>query len=220
MPDWLHIDIPTFDREVAVEEADPAVLVDRFVLERLPFKFETKEQYLRWRAGLATGLRVDNRDVAVVGSACTGRSLSPTKRFGVFKDAKSDVDIAVVSQWHFDEAWQWFITQDPLRITGLDQEGRKTFEQHKKQYIFDGMIASNVFLSYLRFGPEWLRELQRSEANLPRILMGRILTTRIYRTNSDLRRAQAVSLASYRSYLANRNASPTSGDGRERSKLP
>ena len=121
---------------------------------------------------------------------------------------KSDVDIAVISASHFDRAWQWFRQAQPA-LLGLDPEQLRLFNRHREGYIFDGMIAANVFLSYLPFGAEWNRELQRSEQYLPNRLQGRVLSVRIYRDSEALRRSQLQALLSYQSYLrAKRDARP------------
>jgi hypothetical protein len=192
------IDVEQF-MQLAREEITEGDLVGRIILDRLPFTFESKKQYFQWRAALAEGIQVDPRDIILVGSAATGRSLSPGKRFKVF-DAHSDVDIAVLSPTHFEQSWQWFRSADPV-ILGLDPDERKLFDQHQKQYVFDGMIAANYFLSYLPFGNEWNRELQRAERYLPPKLRGRKQSVRIYKSSEALRRAQAKSLIVYQNYL-------------------
>jgi hypothetical protein len=198
MSDWTKIDVAEFMGEVEAGTA-PSELVSRIVLERLPFTFDTKEQYFHWRHMLAEGLQVDPRDIMVVGSAATGRSLSARKRFSMFRK-QSDVDIAVISAVYFDRAWRWFRQAKPA-LLGFDPEQLRLFNRHREGYIFDGMIAANVFLSYLPFGAEWNRELQRSEQYLPGRLQGRVLSVRIYRDGEALRRAQLEALLSYRSYL-------------------
>src|SRR5262245_33237993 len=106
MTDWAQIDIPEFMR--LVQEDEPVrVLVGRVVLDRLPYTLETKRQYFIWRDELADGIQVDARDIVLVGSAATGRSLNSRTHFGVFGKT-SDVDIAIVSSRHFEAAWQWF----------------------------------------------------------------------------------------------------------------
>jgi predicted nucleotidyltransferase len=196
--DWSSIPVAEFMRE-ARTSALPAELVSRIILERLPFAFESKHEYFHWRHMLAEGLQVDAREILLVGSAATGRSLSARKKFGVF-GKKSDVDIAVISPSHFDRAWNWFRHARPA-LLGLDSEQLRLFNQHRGGYIFDGMIAANVFLSYLPFGSDWNRELQRSEQYLPAKLRGRVLSVRIYRDSEALRRAQLEALLSYQTYL-------------------
>jgi hypothetical protein len=198
LSDWVKIEVQEFMQCVR-EDTPLKELVGRIVIDRLPFTFDTKQQYFHWREILAEGLQVDSRDIVVVGSAATGRSLSPRKRFRTFH-ANSDVDIAVISQTHFDRAWYWFRQADPV-VLGLTDEPRRLFERHKQAYIFDGMIAANYFLSYLPFGSEWNRELQRAGQYLPPLLRGRMLSVRIYRDSDALRHAQMVSLAAYQRYL-------------------
>ncbi|MEV4518001.1 hypothetical protein AB0K00_54725 [Dactylosporangium sp. NPDC049525] len=91
MTDWSKIDIREF-MEVVLEEEHPRVLVGRLILERLPYAFDSKAQYLRWRDALADGFQVDARDIVIVGSAATGRSINSRKKFGTFhgKSARPD----------------------------------------------------------------------------------------------------------------------------------
>lgn len=203
MTDWQPMDIPTFDRLVG--ENDPRDTVSLGVLDRLPFTFESKNQYLKWRDELGADLGLDGRDISLVGSAASGRSLSSRKRFGVF-DNKSDIDIAVVSPHHFDVAWRWFQKTNPNLITGLDDRGRDLFLQHGKKYIYQGMVATDYFLSYLPFGTSWLEALQRSERHLPDQLRGRIMRLRIYRESAALRAAQTEAVRIYKLTVDNKNA--------------
>lgn len=198
MNDWQEIAIPTFD---AVAESDYELLlaVDEVVLERLPYTFESKRQYLEWKHALAEGLEVDPASIYLVGSAATGRSLNPgRKRFGVFK-AESDIDVAVVSQPHFDSAWSWLRTADPLFVTG-GEEVVDLIKRHRDHYVFDGVISSNDFLSHLPFGDSWSRAMRSSQRHLPDQLSGRRMSIRIYRDQRALRAAVAESFALYRRY--------------------
>ena len=197
--DWAAIEIGDFD-QLCKENDRLDVLVGRAVLYRLPHTFESKKQYLTWRERLAADLELDGNDIHLVGSAATGRSLSARKKFKVF-DKHSDVDIAVISQGHFDRAWTWFRRTNVDLLTGLDEYGRRLFEKHRSHYIYDGVIAADYFLSYLPFGNEWLAALQRSEEYLPKTLAGRRLRVRIYKDASALREAQVAALSTYRKYL-------------------
>jgi len=199
MPDWATIEIADFDA-LCKEDGRLDVLVGRAVLFRLPFTFESKKQYLTWRDRLAADLDLDGNDIHLVGSAATGRSLSARKQFKTF-DKRSDVDIAVVSPAHFDRAWTWFRRTNVDLLSGLDERGRELFHKHRSHYIYDGIVATDYFLSYLPFGNEWLSALQRSEEFLPSTLAGRQLRVRIYRDASALREAQMEALVLYRKYL-------------------
>jgi hypothetical protein len=206
MSDWTKIEVAEFMAEVEVGQV-PSELVSRLILERLPLTFDDKEQYFHWRHMLAEGLQVDPRDVMLVGSALTGRSISARKRFSMFHK-KSDVDIAIISPSHFDRAWHWFREANPS-LLGFDPEQLRLFNRHREAYVFDGMIAANVFLGHLPFGFEWNRELQRSEQYLPPNLRGRVLSVRIYKDNAALRRAQVEAILSYQSYLRAKRDKPS-----------
>lgn len=198
MSDWSAISGQEFHAQVT-QQTRLELLVGTLIIDRLPFTFDDKQQYFTWRHALGEGLEVDPRDIVIVGSCATGRSLNPRKQFRPLNQA-SDVDIAVVSSRHFDIAWSWFRRTNPI-ILGLDDKGQRLFAQHQSQYIFDGMIAANYFLSYLPFGADWNRELQRSETYLPSRLRGRPLLMRIYKDSEALRRSQVAGLRGYKTYL-------------------
>lgn len=201
MTDWQHMDVPTFDR--LVNDGEPASSVSLGVLDRLPFTFDSKAQYLRWRDDLAADLGLDSRDIALVGSAASGRSLSARKQFSTFHQ-NSDLDIAVISHHHFDISWRWFRITNTNFVTGLDPLGRELFERHRQHYIYEGVVAADYFLSYLPFGPDWLAAMQRSERNLPSHLQGRLMKVRIYRDYSALRAAQTEAMRSFKRYIDNK----------------
>ncbi len=145
MTDWLAISTADFDQAVLAAGSSSGA-VSHAVIDRLPWIFESKEQYLRWRDDLAEGVGVDGRDVILVGSAATGRSLNPGKRFKAFHRG-SDLDIAVVSSFHFDLAWRWFRNADPLLLTGLDAQGLDKFKAHRSHYILKGWLQLSTFLA-------------------------------------------------------------------------
>lgn len=210
MTDWAKISIPEFDDLVLACDTT-ATGVSRAVIDRLPFIFESKSQFLAWRDALGEGLDVDGRDIALVGSAATGRSLSSRKQFGVF-NKKSDIDIAVVSSSHFDAAWRWFRETDPTIVTGLDEVGKAKFAAHRSHYIYEGVIAAEYFLSYLPFGRDWSNALQRTQRLLPSVAQGRYLRTRIYRDARSLRDAQTSALDSYLRVLRNKRDNQEAAD--------
>lgn len=197
MSDWANIEIQDFDT-VATSDNRLSVLVGQLILERLPFAFQSKGQYLNWKDRLAQGLGIDGRDVYLVGSACTGRSLSARSQFKIFRQ-KSDLDIAVVSQLKFDEAWKWFRDTNP-DLLNLDDERTALFFRHRDWNIFHGFIASEYFLSYFDFGNEWIKHLQMCEEHLPEALRGRRASIRIYRDAASLRLHLSESMRIYRKY--------------------
>lgn len=201
MSDWAHVDIPQFDQIVAT--CGPGEAVSRGIFDRLPFAFESKQQYLRWRDELAKHMEVDGRDIILVGSAATGRSLSAQKQFGVFR-SQSDIDVAVVSSHHFDLAWRWFRTTNLNYLTGIDAHTKERFNAHRQHYIFDGVVAADIFLGYFPFGQAWMSGMVRCQDLLPSALQGRKLRTRIYRDFQSLRQSQVEAVRSYSGYLQNK----------------
>lgn len=197
--DWLPISIKAFGEVVESSDEPVGVLVSKLVLERLPHTFDSVGQYINWRHHLAQGLGVDARDILLIGSACTGRSLSGRKKYGVF-GSKSDLDIAVVSSLYFDIAWDWFRSSSPVAI-GLDEDQQKRFKAHRSHYVYEGVIAADVFISYFDFGGKWLKAAQASEHLLPERLKGRPQAFRIYRDVAALRSAQSEALTQYQKYI-------------------
>lgn len=195
------LDVPQFDALADAHTASKAVSLGIF--DRIPFVFETVEQYVTWRDSVALGFGLDGKDLIFVGSAATGRSLSTRKGYGVF-NSKSDLDIAAVSSHHFDLAWRWFRSTNPNFLTGMDDDKRKKFNSHKSHYIFDGVIASDYFLSYLPFGDDWGKAMHQSQALLPRQVQGRLMKFRIYKDFAALRASQTEAMALYQKYRANK----------------
>lgn len=199
MTDWSAISVAEFDAAAAEDARDVSLLVGQMILDRLPFAFSSKDEYFYWRDRLARGLDVDARDVLLVGTAMTGRSLSRDKGFKQF-DSRSDVDVVVISPSHFDQAWTWFRNTNP-QIVGLDADAQIAFNAHRDHMVFDGVIGADSFLSYFSFGPQWLRELQHCNEYLPKKLQGRPTSVRIYRDSAAVRTAQARVFRDYREYL-------------------
>ena len=69
MSDWVRIEVQEFMR-CAKEDTPLKELVGRIVLDRLPFTFDTKQQYFHWREILAEGLEVDSRDIVIEQRLC------------------------------------------------------------------------------------------------------------------------------------------------------
>jgi hypothetical protein len=196
--DWVKIDVQQF-MQFVLDEEPTGSLVGRLILDRLPYAFDSKKQFFAWKDELAEGIGLDARDILVVGSAATGRSINPRKKFGVFGSG-SDIDIAIISPHHFEVAWAWFRRTNPTFLT-LNEEGHRLFRRHREQYVFDGMIAADYFLGFLPFGPRWIEEIQRCGKYLPPLLQGRTQKVRIYKDNDALRQAQLRGLSAYHSYL-------------------
>lgn len=154
----------------------------RQLLDRVPWLFSDRSQYIGWKAALAADLEVDPYMLVIVGSAAVGFSLSPWKNFSAF-GPNSDVDLAVVSARHFDAAWKWLRELGPTKF--LNRFEREMFMRHRKSLVFDGAIATDKLLRRLSFGPKWSSGLGQAGTREPTI--GRSVKVRIYRDFESLR---------------------------------
>ena len=185
--------VETFRADVV--GSDLSLCVGRWVLERTPFLFDgDSEAYSQWRHRLADGLGVDACDLAVTGSAAAGFSLSPYKALKSF-DADSDVDVAVVSPYHFDVAWR--------RLRGLGSQlytftaaEQAAVNDHRTRLIYWGTVATDRILARFPFGPEWLAVLNDMSAEAP--ADGRDVNVRLYRDFAALRAYQTDGLRKLR----------------------
>ncbi|TFB66180.1 hypothetical protein [Cryobacterium sp. Hz9] len=164
----------------------PEDYVSHHVIDRVPAIFSDRQSYIDWKKSIAEGLQVDPYGVILVGSACTGFSLSPQKNFREF-NARSDLDVAVISDRHFDEAWRY------LRDLGSDVHklplaSKRAVNSHRSGHVFDGVIATDQFVQYLPFGKTWVPVLER--ATISRPADGRQVKVRLYRDLFALRSYQ------------------------------
>jgi hypothetical protein len=162
----------------------------RQLLDRVPWLFSDRSQYIDWKAALAADLEIDPYMLLVVGSAATGFSLSPWKGFTAFHPL-SDVDVAVVSMRHFDDAWRWLRDLGPEKL--LSKFDRDMFTWHRKNLVFDGAIATEKLLPRLSFGPKWASGLGHVGKREPTI--GRAVKARIYRDFESLRKYHETNIS-------------------------
>lgn len=157
------------------------------ILDRVPAIFESREQYAAWRSLVGRGLQVDPLNLAVVGSTCVGVSLSPKKtKFLRPFHAGSDVDLAVVSPRHFDQAWRTLRSWGPVEKLRLrSAEEAELLAWHRKRLVFDGTIATEQLLPFLDFGPQWASVLGRAGGTNP--TQNRDVKARLYRDFESLR---------------------------------
>src|SRR5436190_1208070 len=90
----------------------------------------------------------------MVGTSAIGVSLNPRKFFKVF-DQGSDIDVAVISSYHFTIAWR-FLRAQGHRRTHVDAKTRIAWNEHVNRFIYWGTIATDKLLGILPFGKEWL----------------------------------------------------------------
>jgi hypothetical protein len=171
---------------LALLRALPATdFANHLLLDRVPWLFSNRAQYVDWKGPLAAELKVDPYMIVIVGSAAVGFSLNPYKGFSPFGQS-SDIDVAVISMWHFDIAWRWLRDLGPAKMLSRSQRGM--FWKHRDGLVFDGAIATDQFLGQLSYGPEWSTALSRAGAREPTV--GREVKVRVYRDFESLRAYQ------------------------------
>src|SRR6266545_3572016 len=160
----------------------PESFVMRRLFGRSPLLFDSLDQDLDWRVKLGAILGVDAYGIALIGSACTGVSLSPYKNFKAF-DHDSDFDVAVVSGFHFDLAWR-FLREIGAKQYALDRTAIASLKEHTENNVFWGMIATDKLLQHLPFGKDWIIPLAEFAKLAP--VNGRELKVRVYRDSHSM----------------------------------
>ncbi|WP_133794291.1 hypothetical protein [Actinokineospora alba] len=162
----------------------PEKFVDHHILDRVPWLFPSWWSYREWKSELAAGLNVDPHDIIVVGSAALGFSLAPSKDLSAFHDG-SDIDVAVISTWHFEAAWRELRAIDA--IDRLHRGGAEAdyLSWHRRDLVYSGAIATDKVLHLLSFGHLWTIAFAHAANRDPTI--GREIRARIYRDCESLR---------------------------------
>ena len=179
----------------ALRTSTPAAFVEDRLFDRVPAIFANdRSLFVNWKRTLAEKIEVDPACVTIVGSAATGASLNPSKNFKPFDDS-SDVDVAVVSPYHFSVGWR-YLRMNGTRRLRVDTRTRIAWDEHVSRYIYWGTIATDRLLGVLPFGLEWLHAISEV-AQLPPTL-GRSLNLRIYADYDSLRAYHVQSVRALR----------------------
>lgn len=173
----------------------PELLASTWIIDRIPLIFdESREGYAEWRRTFARGLGVDASSLVITGSSSFGVSLNPHKNYKFF-DERSDIDVAVVSEYHFTSAWR-ALRNLGSEIHSLPTPAKKSVEEHVKRYIYWGTIATDRILHILPFAKEWRAAIETMQNTPP--TRGRIVKARIYRDFDSLRAYQVENLKNLR----------------------
>jgi len=173
-------------RQVIVA-TDPAIFVSRYLLEPIPHVFFGDiSLWVEWKTKLATHLEVDPYEIVVAGSGALGFSLNPKNELSAFNDS-SDIDVCVISHSHFEAAWRYLRTTKPSWLS-LPKSTRNAFSAHRRNYVFEGAIATDLILPFLPFGKRWQAGLDEMAKVEP--TKGREVKLRIYRDFDALRAYQ------------------------------
>lgn len=170
----------------------PADLVASiWILDRIPLIFDQDiKAYATWRRELAQGLGVDASALLVTGSAAFGVSLNPNKNYRFF-DQESDIDIAVISDYHFNEAWRTLRALGPA-LHSMPPRVKQSVADHVERYIYWGTIATDRLLHLLPYGKQWSESLEKMQYCEP--TLGRAVKARVYKDFDSLRAYQVNNL--------------------------
>jgi hypothetical protein len=189
------------DRETliqALQGTSASAFLEQHLFDRVPHVFgDDRSLYVGWKRVLGEKIEVDPACLTVVGSAAIGSSLNPSKNLKGFDD-QSDVDVAVVSSYHFTVAWRYLRTNGARRLS-LDSRTRIAWDEHATKYIYWGTIATDRLLGILPFGLQWLKATSQMGALNP--TQGRDVNLRIYADYESLRTYQMISIKHIRDSL-------------------
>jgi hypothetical protein len=177
----------------------PGRFLENYIFDRVPHVFaDDQDLFVCWKRALAELIEVDSACLTVVGSAAVGYSLNPFKSFKPF-DGQSDVDVAVVSHYHFTVAWRHLRTHSAQRMR-VDEKTRIAWDDHARRLIYWGTIATDRLLGVLPFGLLWLNSQTRMSLLDP--TKGHDVNLRIYADYESLRSYQIMSLKRIRDSLS------------------
>jgi hypothetical protein len=130
-------------------------LLHEILFDTVPHVFQGSWQlYRSWRRLLSNAIKVDACEIILIGSAALGVSLNPAKILKPFDD-RSDVDVAIISDHFFSEAWH-HLRGVNLTLNLLTPAQRAAVKDHQLKYIYWGCIATDRVLSILPFNQSWL----------------------------------------------------------------
>ncbi len=185
-------------RETLIESLrteSPVAFVDNHLFDRIPVIFEDdRSLFIRWKRLLAEKIEVDPACITIVGSAAIGTSLNPNKNFKQF-DHTSDVDVAIISPYHFTTAWRYLRMNGGRRLR-VDARTRIAWDEHVSRFIYWGTIATDRLLGVLPFGLQWLTALSKMAQQAP--TLGRSVNLRIYADYDSLRSYQLLAVRTLR----------------------
>jgi hypothetical protein len=167
------------------------LLASLWIIDRIPHIFnQDLRAFAIWRHLLAKGLGVDASALLITGSAAFGVSLNPNKNYKFYDDS-SDIDVAVISDYHFMEAWRTLRNVGP-KIHGMPPKVKQSILDHVHRYIYWGTIATDKLLHLFSFGKQWASALEEISGIAPTI--GRQVNVRVYKDLDSLRAYQVNNL--------------------------
>lgn len=166
-------------------------LASVWIIDRAPHIFnQDLRAYAAWRRILAKNLGVDASALLITGSAAFGVSLNPNKNYKLFNES-SDIDVAVISDYHFMEAWRT-LRKVGSKMHSMPQNVKQSILDHVNRYIYWGTIATDKLLHLFSYGKEWMSALDEISKVAPTI--GRAVNVRVYKDFDSLRAYQVNNL--------------------------
>jgi hypothetical protein len=182
----------------ALQTCTVGSFLEEHMFDCVPHVFaQNRGAYIVWKRELGFAIDVDPACLTVVGSAAVGCSLNPNKNLKAF-DNQSDVDVAIISNYHFTVAWR-YLRMNGSRRYSLPEKTRIAWDEHVSKHIYWGTIATDRLLGVLPFGIDWLKATSKMGTIDP--TQGRSVNLRIYADYEALRAYQAVSVKRMRDSL-------------------
>ena len=114
MTDVLSPNAKAFSIRLRAQSNDHlAEFAESEIMTGRPFIFSSPDDNNRFQTYIAEALEIPDlsADILIVGSARTGFSLDPDNYFLPFRET-SDIDVAVISERMFDDAWHTMLAWD------------------------------------------------------------------------------------------------------------
>ncbi len=157
-------------------------VISKWVMEKIPHIFASDyASFIQTKITLGKKLGVDSCAIVFVGSSSTGFSLNPNKNFKIYDD-KSDIDIAVISNYHFNIAWHCIRNTDKNAQLPMV---KNAIDDHRQRLVFWGTIATDKLLGILPFGKDWMDAIEELKKNP--IFENRKINFRLYQDYDSLR---------------------------------
>ncbi len=185
--------------------AEPLVeWIDAHFLRADPYAFRGSTGFRPVVALISTTLDVDANGVFCIGSGAIGLSLNPAKvtdaRLKSF-DVDSDLDLAIVSEVHFETAWRDLRRATQAVLDEIPFELTEHLDWQRKRF-FDGAIVAHNLLPFLSFGSVWLANLVRLSEGVAVLLDREVqINVWIYRDYWSLRNYVATSIVRCRARM-------------------
>ncbi len=172
--------IDEFKNDYKTQTAD--FVISKWIIEKIPYIFNGDyNSFIQTKLLIGQLLDVDSCSVVFVGSCSSGFSLNPHKSFKLY-DKRSDIDIAIISNYHFNIAWHCIRNID---ITSVIPEAISAINDHRQRLVFWGTIATDKILGLLPFGEQWLNAIEVLRKNP--IFENRDINFRLYQDHDSLR---------------------------------